>query len=67
MDAILDFLKTALDYLEMMIRGVVQLVSLIPQFSQSVGQTVAYMPEFLGPLLGLSLGLTLLFAVIRLI
>lgn len=67
MQAILDFCTAILDFFSLQFKSVAQLIRILPDMFSGVLNSFAYAPEFLFPFLSISVSLTLLFAVLRLL
>lgn len=67
MEALLNFIKLIADFIGMLFNGVFTLLSFLPNVVTSITATFAYMPDFIAPFLVLSLSLTMLFAILRLL
>lgn len=67
MEAVFDFIKLIADFISMQFNGIITLFEFIPNVLQSLLATFAYLPDFIAPFMVVSMSLTMLFAIIRLI
>lgn len=67
MDAILQFFETIFQLISNFFTNIVWCVTNIPYMMQSIIETFVYIPDFLYQFMYLSVSLTMLFAVIRLL
>lgn len=67
MDAILEFLQLIADFVSMEFNGLLTLFKFIPGVITSITAAFAYLPDFIAPFMVVSMSLTMLFAIIRLI
>lgn len=67
MEALLNFIKLIADFIGMLFNGVMTLLNFLPSVVSSITATFAYLPDFIAPFMVLSMSLTMLFAIIRLL
>lgn len=67
MQAVIDFLLSVVDFIGNQIMTVVWAIGAIPQFTVFIGSFFTYCPGFLLLFLEVSLALTVLFAIIKLL
>lgn len=67
MQAVYDFVKLIADFISMQFNGILTLFEFIPNIFQSLIATFAYLPDFIAPFMVVSMSLTMLFAIIRLV
>lgn len=67
MGALIDMITVVINFLWSQLQSILSLISLIPGMLQAVYGTVNYLPSFLFGVFTLSLQLTLLFGIWRLI
>lgn len=65
--SIFDYITGFFEFIGSMFESIVWLITIIPQIESSYSATFAYAPDFLFPFLTISISLTVIFAVIRLI
>lgn len=67
MSGILSFLETVIRFLSSTIRSIVSFIVQLPGWYGAIIDTFAYMPDFVLPLVTISLSVTILIGIIRLI
>lgn len=67
MGGILSFLETIIRFLASTIRSIVSFIVQLPAWYAAIVETFAYMPDFVLPLVTISLSVTVLIGVIRLL
>lgn len=67
LESILNFLQLIADYFSMAFNGVITLFQFIPGVLNSLIGTFAYLPDFIAPFMLISMSVTMVFAIIRLI
>lgn len=67
MQSVLDSLSAIIDFFSMTFRSLVQLIELLPDLFVGVIDTFAWSPDFVLPFLTISVSVTMLFAVLKLL
>lgn len=67
MSGILSFLETVIRFLSSTIRSIVSFIVQLPGWYAAIIETFAYMPDFVLPLVTISLSVTILIGIIRLL
>ena len=67
MEAILNGIRALVEFFSMTVTSVVQLVKMLPGLSAGIINSFAFAPDFLVPFLSLSVTISLIFAIVRLL
>lgn len=67
MQSVLDSLKAIVDFFSMTFRSLVELIDLLPDLFVGIIDTFAWAPDFVLPFLTISVSVTMLFAVLKLL
>ena len=67
MQSVLDSLSAIIDFFSMTFRSLVQLIELLPDLFVGIIDTFAWAPDFVLPFLTISVSVTMLFAVLKLL
>lgn len=67
MQAVLESLQAIIEFFTLQITSVVQLVKMLPQLAVGLFDSFAFVPDFLAPFLTLSVTISLVFALIRIL
>lgn len=67
MEAILNGLRALIEFFSMTVTSVVQLVKMLPGLATGLINSFAFAPDFLVPFLSLSVTISMIFAIIKLL